>query len=392
MSVSAPTGDLIAASRTAAAPRRLRSSRRRRSVRNWLRQNGLFALGLVMSTAVGATATLLVYQPDRPAAPPPPAQTAVLDEALLLRHGRAREACFRNWQAEIARAAGPAQPQIANIAAPPAGSTEADLLKPGIAPPLGRPLAAKSWRYQLQGIDPAAIARSSSDLVVIDYSGSNGPFTRAQVDAMRRKPDGTHRIVLSYLSIGEAEDYRWYWQSRSPAWIGPENPKWPGNYSVRFWHPDWQKIVFEYTDKIIAAGFDGVYLDKVDAYEEMGGKAEMIEFVARISTRAKAQRAGFLVISQNGDDLIGNERFHKAIDGFAREDLFYGEDSDGVRNSADSIQRSIKRLKLITAEGKPVFVVEYPRDDAQAATAMHEIVRHGFVGLLARRSLDSLDR
>ncbi len=257
---------------------------------------------------------------------------------------------------------------------------------------MGRTLAAKSWRYQLQGIDPAAIARSSSDLVVIDYSGSNGPFTKAQVDAMRRKPDGSHRIVLSYMSIGEAEDYRWYWPSRSPDWIGTENPRWPGNHSVHFWHPDWQKVIFEYTDKIIAAGFDGVYLDKVDAYEEMGGKAAMVEFVARISARAKAQRAGFLVISQNGDDLIGNETFHKAIDGFAREDLFYGEDSDGVRNSADSIDRSIQRLKLLTAEGKPVFVVEYPSDDAQAATAMHEIVRHGFVGLLARRRLDSLER
>ena len=87
---------------------------------------------------------------------------------------------------------------------------------------------------------------------------------------MRRKPDGSRRLVLAYMSIGEAESYRWYWPRRSSAWLGAENPQWRGNYGVRFWHSDWQEIIFEYTDKIVAAGFDGVYLDKVDEFEEHG--------------------------------------------------------------------------------------------------------------------------
>ena len=124
-------------------------------------------------------------------------------------------------------------------------------------------------------------------MVVIDYSGENGPFSKAQVEKMKRKPDGSRRIVLAYMSIGEAETYRWYWPQRSSAWLGPENPEWHGNYGVRFWHPDWQAIIFDYTDKIIAAGFDGVYLDKVDEFEEMGHEDEMVEFVARISQRSQ---------------------------------------------------------------------------------------------------------
>ena len=120
----------------------------------------------------------------------------------------------------------------------------------------------KSWHYQLQSIDPHAIAKSSADMVVIDYSGEDGPFTRAQVNLMQRKPDGSRRLVLAYMSIGEAESYRWYWARRSPAWLGPENPQWRGNYGVRFWHSDWQAIIFEYTDKILATGFDGVYLTR----------------------------------------------------------------------------------------------------------------------------------
>jgi cysteinyl-tRNA synthetase, unknown class len=246
----------------------------------------------------------------------------------------------------------------------------------------------KSWHYQLQNIDPSAIAKSSADMVVIDYSGEDGPFTRAQVELMRRKPDGSRRVVLAYMSIGEAESYRWYWARRAPTWLGPENPQWRGNYGVRFWHPDWQAIIFEYTDKILAAGFDGVYLDKVDEFEELGHHDEMVEFVDRIKERAKSQRPDFLVVSQNGDELIADPKFRRAIDAFAREDLLYGESADGERNDAGSIRDSIERLKSLTAEGKPVFVVEYPRDDDQAQTARREIAEHNFIGLVARRALD----
>ena len=159
---------------------------------------------------------------------------------------------------------------------------------------------------------------------------------------------------------------------------------------MRFWHADWQKIIFEYTDKIVAAGFDGVYLDKVDEFEDKGHKDDMVEFVARISAQAKAQRADFMVVSQNGDALIPNAKFRRAIDAFAREDLFYGENADGERNSAGSIRESIRRLKMLTAEGKPVFVVEYPRNEEQAKTARREISENNFIGLMARRALDQL--
>jgi cysteinyl-tRNA synthetase len=249
-------------------------------------------------------------------------------------------------------------------------------------------LAVKRWHYQLQGIDPRSIAGSPADMVVIDVIGADGFFGGNEVDAMRRKPDGSRRLVLAYISIGEAESYRWYWPQRSPEWLGRENPQWRGNYAVRFWHPQWQAIIFDYVDRVIAAGFDGVYLDRVDMFEEMGRAQEMVDFVERISQRGKSRRSDFLVISQNGDALIPDRRFRQAIDGFAREDLFYGENRDGERNHPDSIGASIARLRLLAAEGKPVFVVEYPRNDEQAKTAAREIAEQNFIGLLAKRALD----
>jgi len=315
----------------------------------------------------------------------------------------ARERLARGWEAETADAwpergppaNWPRAVKTVKFLAPPRDTTVAlhttAALAPSASPfPSIRAAAVKSWRYQLQNINPAEVAKSSADLVVIDYASDGAPFTKAQVEQMKTKPDGSRRIVLSYMSIGEAENYRWYWSQRSSSWLGAENRQWKGNYAVRFWDPAWQEIIFSYTDRILAAGFDGVYLDKVDEFETVGRRDDMVTFVTRIAARAKAAKPEFLVISQNGDALLAEAKFRKAIDGFAREDLFYGEDSDGVRNNAGNIRESVARLKKLAAEGKPVFVVEYPKTEAQAQTARREIAELGFVGLIARRELGAL--
>jgi len=77
------------------------------------------------------------------------------------------------------------------------------------------------------------------------------------------------------MSIGEAEDYRYYWQSGwkvgNPSFLDKENPNWKGNYKVRYWDKDWQNIIYgndnSYLKKILDAGFDGVYLDIIDGFE-----------------------------------------------------------------------------------------------------------------------------
>jgi cysteinyl-tRNA synthetase len=369
-----------------------------------------FVLTLAASALVGATATVLLWQGDRRPASIDAAvleqfQAANRQEATSYRGAREQPARpVVSWEAESSFSDQPVPKTFAReiktvkFIAPAAQDVLAALSpvtggnRASVAVPMGKPPEVKSWRYQLQGVNPYVVAGSSADLVVIDYSGDNGAFTRAQVEQMQRKPDGSRRIMLSYMSIGEAEDYRWYWPNRSSTWLGPENPKWRGNYGVRFWHPDWQQIIFEYVDKIVAAGFDGVYLDKVDEFEEMGHRDEMVEFVARIAARAKSQRPDFMIVSQNGDALIPDPKFRRAIDAFAREDLFYGENSDGVRNKASSIREGVRRLKMLRDEGKPVFVVEYPRNEEQAKTARREIAENKFIGLMAKRELDQLER
>ena len=120
-----------------------------------------------------------------------------------------------------------------------------------------------------------ALQGTNYDIILIDFEFDGTPLTSTDVTSLKTKDNGGSRLVISYMSIGEAEDYRYYWDSgwetTPPAWLAEENPYWPGNYKVRYWQQGWQDIIFgndsSYLKKTLDAGFDGVYLDIIDAFE-----------------------------------------------------------------------------------------------------------------------------
>jgi cysteinyl-tRNA synthetase, unknown class len=121
----------------------------------------------------------------------------------------------------------------------------------------------------------AAVGATNYDALIMDLFFEGQQFTSSEIQQLKQKANGGKRMVICYMSIGEAEDYRYYWNSSwaasPPTWMAAENPDWPGNYKVRYWDDDWQDIIYKnsdsYLDRILSAGFDGVYLDIIDAFE-----------------------------------------------------------------------------------------------------------------------------
>lgn len=120
-----------------------------------------------------------------------------------------------------------------------------------------------------------AICATNYDLVIMDLFLNEEEFPADEIEQLRNKANGGKRMVIAYMSIGEAEDYRYYWQAEwkrgNPSWLDKENPKWKGNYKVKYWNAEWQEIIFDYLSRITNAGFDGVYLDIIDAFEYYEG-------------------------------------------------------------------------------------------------------------------------
>lgn len=121
-----------------------------------------------------------------------------------------------------------------------------------------------------------AVTATNYDLVIMDLFFEDATaFTSTEINQLKNKANGGKRLVISYMSIGEAEDYRYYWQANwnanKPVWLDKVNPDWPGNFKVKYWNQEWQNIIYgndnSYLKKILDANFDGVYLDIIDAFE-----------------------------------------------------------------------------------------------------------------------------
>jgi cysteinyl-tRNA synthetase len=271
--------------------------------------------------------------------------------------------------------------------------------------------AAANWGYWLSSFDVEQVVAAPHDLLVIDNGVSaNRRFMRErtaeEVARMKRRPDGTTRVLLAYLSFGEAERYRAYWRpewhdpAKRPPWLGAANPHWDGNYAVQYWQPEWQQLIFgapeSYLDIIMAQGFDGVYLDRADAFLQWeksrpAARADMALFLRALSDYARKKNPNFLIVMQNAEELLDDPKVLEAIDGIAKEDLLYGVDRPEAPNKPQDVKYSVQQLRMAHDAGRKILVVEYLADPAKIETAEKLIRVEGFVPYFAPRSLNCLN-
>ncbi len=267
-------------------------------------------------------------------------------------------------------------------------------------------LKAKSWAFQLVNLGPeeqAKIAASPFDLVVIDSEqfplDKEVPLTKEEVDRMKKKPDGSKRLVIAYFSVGEAEDYRWYWKPEwtktKPSFIGKESKEWKHNYLVKYWEPTWQDIVFKFADQVIASGFDGFYIDRADAYYYYGDTKEardrMAAFIVKLTNYIRSKKPDAAILVQNAEELLDRPEYIAGIDGIAKEDLLYGISHKEEPNKKADVDWSTKLLKDFQKQGKAVFVIEYLTRGDYVRDAKKRLDENGFVMYMGPRGLASLN-
>ncbi|GMQ79563.1 MAG: endo alpha-1,4 polygalactosaminidase [Anaerolineae bacterium] len=307
----------------------------------------------------------------------------------------------------------------------------------------------KFWAYQIQAINESGmvdkLVASSYDMLVLeptrtDWSSDDKLFnTKGMVDKVKNSTasNGINRkMVLAYIDIGEAEDWRWYW-NWSKGWdcTGPRPDDWPdyiiacdpdgwiGNYPIAYWNSSWQDIVIygknqnsepygEYTsviDEVISDGFDGIYLDWVEGFEnEQVAQAaqsagldpadEMIAFIQEMRKYATARDPDFVIIQQNASALIdGHPELVDAIDAISQEAIWYDGDAtdewndpDGYDwvNDTDLVSYYIDHLDKYLNAGLPVFNCEYALTYSNQAYV--NSYANGYIPYVSRRSLSDL--
>lgn len=264
-----------------------------------------------------------------------------------------------------------------------------------------------TYLYQLQNASNASLTAADFKVGVVDYEDSK--LTRAQLSEL----ESSGKTLYSYLSIGEAENFRSYWSTggwddHAPSFVLGENPNWEGAYRVKFWDPAWQQIVFNRLDEIVKQGYEGAYFDIVDgytvqeviaAYDKPGGniRTDMENFVIALSNRAKALNPDFKIIAQNAVELLNqgtlnspnspltpNTKYLNAIDGVGKESTFTDDNTSPVGWSAYDKHYLENALNA----GKFVLAIEYPTNTNLQQQALNQMLNAGYVPFIGTRALD----
>lgn len=262
------------------------------------------------------------------------------------------------------------------------------------------------WHYQLQKSDYEELADSKYDLLVIDSEPRERP-NRNAIERLKCN-DGNEKLVVSYLSIGQAESYRYYygddWEVGSPDWIVYPDPFWKGDFYVRYWDPEWRAILMgspdSRVDRIVQAGFDGIYLDVVDAYtvfeaDYPNAIDEMQKLIKDVSdyARAKSGNPDFGVFVQNAEELIAvvGPEWVEPLTGISKEEPFYWATDDRVAD--ESRYWNNLYLQQWLAAGKLVLNVDYVTTEAHRQDAIADSLEQGYVPLmLSSKELDRMDK
>ncbi len=200
------------------------------------------------------------------------------------------------------------------------------------------------------------------DVIILDLDDAS----KELVESLREEG----ALVLAYINIGYAEEWRSYWQEVKRKGIAHEESEYEGEYLVELWSPHWSSLVEERAREAMEKGFDGVYLDNIDAYVTIGQdnppwaigadpERAMISLVS--SVRGVVGERPIMVNIGVATSLLADEVFIQLVDGVLREELLQellGECTSVPREPRE-VMSDLFFLEVARLRGKTVVDVEF---------------------------------
>ena len=198
------------------------------------------------------------------------------------------------------------------------------------------------------------------DVVVVE------PYEVPDEEYLRNlKKSGT--IVLAYIDVGKAEDWRYYWKFLDKNALIKPDQDWDGEYFVDINNDSWQEAIVDYeipyilslgdssNDSTTYHGYDGLVLDNIDIidrYPEM--KTGMYKLVRDISQ----SYPGLLIVPNRGFEIL--PLIYPFIDAFKFEELCHGHDQKLDRYMPTQTMKEQKLLfSILKKKPMPVFVLDH---------------------------------
>jgi len=240
-----------------------------------------------------------------------------------------------------------------------------------------KPKVVKNWAFYIKDVDVQQVIKSSVDMVVIDLDTKDGPITKQQVQKIK----DSDKVVIAYLSVGDAEEYRRYWDDSwtkpklAPKWLGKQSTVWKGVYHVTNPLEDqWMDIVKKMIDTAINNGFDGIVVAGIKPQTE---QAEL--FLTKISEYTKRNNKQFKLFVQDytSKEIVG------VVDGIVVQGVSYNLFGAANKN----IKQQTEVLNWFVSNNKTIYVVEFV-EGTKWQSAKQVIEQNKWIGYSAPIELD----
>ncbi len=261
-------------------------------------------------------------------------------------------------------------------------------------------------------------AAEDYDMLIADYYSGHNTIDAATVQEFQgSSPRG--RLAIAYIDVGEfmrccsnidrAEQDQWFnadgeLNVGAPNWFGPRNRKFKNLWAVREWDPRWQSFILGEIDRIVALGFDGVFLDMLYSDGTWGPKG-FAAGLAGVASYRESQRSVAKAIWSHIRNDLNKPRFviitnYSGVlddnvpamtdglnysDAFMKESEYFGRDD---KPASWATGRSIeeyfaarygkfysKMLRL----GKPVLLQDYNLSFDNESLVLEQCARYGYL-------------
>jgi endo-alpha-1,4-polygalactosaminidase (GH114 family) len=281
-----------------------------------------------------------------------------------------------------------------------------DFIAPGVN---GAPLSQQAFQ---------AAAPEPYDMLIAPFYAGHNTIDPAGVRIFQDS-NSRGRLAIAYLDAGEfmvrssnidlPDQSLWFdaqgqLTAAAPSWFGPQNVNFNQLWLVRDWDPRWQAYILSEIDKIIALGFDGVFLDNVyndGAWGPNGYAAGLAgvpnyresqkEFAKAIwqHVRDRHRNSRFIIITNYSGVLDDNvpaltEGLYYS-DAFMKESEYFGRDNvpgPEVGNTPIDQYFATRYAKFYAGMiklHKVVMLQNYNLTFANLALMLRECARYGFL-------------
>ena len=180
-------------------------------------------------------------------------------------------------------------------------------------------------------------------------------FNRLDIKLMKE----SNELVLGYISMGEVAPARYYYTDLKDKTLG-KNEIWD-SYYLNPADSTTRSILMNLVDRIKEKGFNGLFLDTVDAYGPWGSTKDKVDDFISLLQEIKQKYPDFHLMQNSGVPLVSKSKDY--INSVALEsvvtDYNFDKSTYNLRTSRGFEER-VKELKeMKSAYNMPVVLIEY---------------------------------